>query len=218
VISGELLLRANNFKDSAANIIATSALLEAAVGDFATARRQATASVALSRTRSNLPLLADALALSGDSAQVLSFVQDLKRRYPSDFQVNNITVPIAAALLDSGRGNASAALQSLDRAKRDELGCAWTFVPIYVRGLVYLRNRQGKEAAAEFQRILRYSALGTSNSFYPLAYVGLARASALSGDTAKARTAYQDFLALWKDADRDVPILNQAKSEYASFH
>jgi eukaryotic-like serine/threonine-protein kinase len=212
------LLTDNNFKDSAAGILATMALLQSGVGDFVAARRQTAASLALSHTRSNLPLLADTLALSGDSTQARNLLEDLKRRYPSDFQVNKITTPIATALLDSAKGDNATALQSLERTRPYELGCAWVPFPIYARGLVYLRNRQGKEAAAEFQRILQHSALGATNSFYPLAYVGLARASVLAGDTAKARSAYQDFFAVWRDADRDVPIFQQAKSEYELLH
>jgi len=88
------------------------------------------------------------------------------------------------------------------------------FLPIYVRGLVYLRAKQGKEAAAEFQRILNYRALGAIAPAYALSQVGVARAYALTGDLAKSRNAYQDFFALWKDADSDVPILKEAKAEY----
>ncbi len=87
-----------------------------------------------------------------------------------------------------------------------------------MRGLIYLRNRQGKEAAAEFQRILDHRSLGAIYPLYALSYVGLARASSLTGDTAKARSAYQDFFALWKDADPDIPVLKEAKAEYAKLH
>jgi hypothetical protein len=84
-----------------------------------------------------------------------------------------------------------------------------------VRGLTYLRGRQGKEAAAEFQRILDHRSLGAVRPLYAVSYVGLARAYALTGDAAKARAAYQDFFALWKDADPDIPILKEANAEYA---
>jgi serine/threonine protein kinase len=215
---GVQLLTSNNFKDSASGLVALLGLTEAQIGNFAAARQQAAASIALSRTRSNLPPVSLALALAGDSAQASSLIGDLKRRYPSDFQVNMLTVPSATALLESSRGNSSAAIQALTSVNRSELGCAWGFFPVYVRGLVYLRNHQGKEAATEFQRILQYRSLGATTVVYPLAYLGLARASVLAGDTAKARSAYQDFFALWKDADPDVPILKQARTEYASLH
>jgi serine/threonine protein kinase len=112
-------------------------------------------------------------------------------------------------------GNTVAALQALEPAAQYEMAPAFGFLPVYVRGLTYLRAHQGKEATAEFQRILDHRAVGVTSPLFALSYVGLARASTLSGDKAKARAAYQDFFALWKDADPDVPILLAAKSEYA---
>ncbi len=208
------LFKSNNFKGSAASAGAYLALIEAAVGNSAAARRQVAASEALSRARTNLPGLAVALALMGDSSAAGNLVDDLKHRYPSDYQVN-VSIPAAEALLQSSRGNTTAALQALQPAVRYELGPVWGFLPGYARGLVYLRGHHGKEAAAEFQKILSYRAIGATAPLYTLSYVGLARASSLAGDTAKARTAYQDFFALWKDADPDIPILKQAKAEYA---
>jgi eukaryotic-like serine/threonine-protein kinase len=95
------------------------------------------------------------------------------------------------------------------------MGTGMNFGPIYVRGLVYLRAHQGKEAAAEFQKIIENRGVSPLALEYALAYVGLGRAYVLTGDTGKARGAYQDCLALWKDADPDIPILQQAKAEYA---
>src|SRR5437667_71548 len=119
------------------------------------------------------------------------------------------------ALQDSDRGDPARGIQALQPASQYELGPAHFFLPIYVRGLVYLHARKGQQAAAEFQRILNYRALGEIVPAYALSYVGLARAYALTGDSAKSRKAYQDFFALWKDADPDVPILKEAKAEYA---
>lgn len=84
----------------------------------------------------------------------------------------------------------------------------------YIRGQAYLRQGSGKEAAVEFQKILDHRGIEPLSPLYPLAHVGLARAAALSGDTAMSRKEYQDFFALWKDADADLPILIQAKKEY----
>ena len=86
--------------------------------------------------------------------------------------------------------------------------------PVYVRGQAYLGTRQGKEAAAEFQKLLDHRSIVLNSPLGAPAHLGLARAYVLQGDTAKARGAYQDFLALWKDADSDIPILKQAKAEY----
>jgi len=212
------LLLVNNFKDSASGLISFLALTEAEIGNSAAARKKIASSMALSHTRSNLPTLAVALALVGETTQSQSLINELRQRYPSDFQVSTVVGPVATALLQSAQGNAAAAIQTLSATSRAELGGAWGFLPIYVRGLVYLRNQQGKEAAAQFQRILQYRDLGVTNPHLPLSYLGFARASALSGDTAKARTAYQDFFAFWKDADPDIPILKQAKAEYATLH
>jgi predicted Zn-dependent protease len=87
--------------------------------------------------------------------------------------------------------------------------------PVYLRGQAYLRAQQGGNAAQEFQKILDHRGITGNSPVVPLAHLGLARAYALSGDTAKAKAAYQDFFALWKDADPDIPILKQAKAEYA---
>ena len=156
-----------------------------------------------------------ALALAGDSKQAQGIVDELHRRYPVDTVANSVFIPCAQALLDSDRGDPARGIQALQPASQYELGPAHFFLPIYVRGLVYLHARKGQQAAAEFQRILNYRALGEIVPAYALSYVGLARAYALTGDSAKSRKAYQDFFALWKDADPDVPILKEAKAEYA---
>jgi eukaryotic-like serine/threonine-protein kinase len=209
------IYKSNNFKESASGIAAFEALTEAAVGNVAAAHKQVAASEALSRTRTNLPAGAVALALAGDFSGAGILVDDVKRRYPSDFQVNGVFVPSVQSLLLSSRGNTAAAIQALQPAARYELAPGFGFVPVYVRGLVYLRDHQGKEAAAEFQKILDHRALGATAPLYSLSYLGLGRAEALTGNTATARAAYQDFFALWKDADPDIPILKQAKVEYA---
>src|SRR5207244_5647541 len=201
--------------DSGAGVAAFEALLEAEVGNFGQARERATASLALSRKRTNLPAIAVALALAGDSKQAQGIVDELHRRYPVDTVANSVFIPCAQALLDSDRGEPARGIQALQPAGQYELGPAYFFLPIYVRGLVYLHARKGQQAAAEFQRILNYRALGEIVPAYALSYVGLARAYALTGDSAKSRKAYQDFFALWKDADPDVPILKEAKAEYA---
>jgi serine/threonine protein kinase/tetratricopeptide (TPR) repeat protein len=209
------IYKSNNFKESAAGLAAFQALTEATVGNVAAAHKQVAASEALSHTRTNLPAAAVALALAGDFSGAGNLIAELKRRYPSDFQVNGVFVPSAESLLLSSHGDTATAIQALQPTVRYELGPAWGFLPIYVRGLVYLRGHQGKEAAGEFQRILDHRSLGATNPFYSLSYLGLARAEDLTGDTVKARTAYQNFFAFWKDADPDIPIFIAAKAEYA---
>ncbi|MDP9161571.1 MAG: protein kinase [Acidobacteriota bacterium] len=209
------IFKSNNFKDTAARTVGFMALVEAAAGNFSAARQEASASSALSRTRSNLPMVAVVLAFLDDAGTAQKMIDDLRRSYPLDFQVNGIFIPSAEALLQSSHGNTVAALEALEPAARYEMAPAFEFLPVYVRGLTYLRARRGKEAAAEFQKILDRHAIGAVQPLYALSYVGLARAYLLTGDKDKARMAYQDFFALWKDADPDVPILLAAKSEYA---
>ena len=113
---------------------------------------------------------------------------------------------------------AAQAIDALSPAARYELGGVtpgFNLVPIYLRGLAYLQLKQGPLAVAEFQKIIDHPGIAANSVTAPLAHLGLARSSALTGETAKSRTAYQDFLALWKDADPDIPVLQQAKSEYA---
>ncbi len=112
------------------------------------------------------------------------------------------------------RGNYPQALQLLEPARRYELGGIAGFFINYVRGTIYLKQKMGQEAATEFQKILDHRGVDIYSSLYPLAHLGLARAAAFTGDAAKSRKAYQDFFALWKDADADLPILIEAKKEY----
>jgi eukaryotic-like serine/threonine-protein kinase len=205
----------NNFKDVAAGIAAFEGLIEALGGNFAEARERLTASRTLSHTRTNLPMAAPTFALAEDRTQSEAIIDELRRRYPLDTIVNNVSVPCAQALLESGRGDPAKGIQTMQVARRFELAPAYGFMPVYQRGLLYLRAKQGQEAAGEFQKILGYHALGAIMPAYPLSYVGLARAYTLTGEVAKSRKAYQDFFALWKDADPDIPILKQAKAEYA---
>jgi eukaryotic-like serine/threonine-protein kinase len=209
------IARDNNYKDTAAGFLAFQSLLDALVGNASPARQQAAESTTLSRTRTNLPVLAVALALAGDRKQSQSVVEELRRRYPLDTIANNVFIPCAAALLQSDSGEADKAIETLRATSRYELGTNYGFLPIYIRGLVYLRAKRGQEATAEFQRVLGYPALGAIAPAYALSHLGLGRAYTLTGLTAKSRDAYQDFLALWKDADPDIPILKQAKAEYA---
>lgn len=147
---------------------------------------------------------------------------DLARNFPSDtvIEINYLTALRAKlALLHS---NPQQALEILGLAAPYELGSPslslynWpNMYPVYVRGEAYLAAHKGREAAAEFQKILDHRSIVLNEPIGALAHLQLGRAYAIEGDTAEARAAYQDFLTLWKDADPDIPILRQAKAEYA---
>jgi serine/threonine protein kinase/tetratricopeptide (TPR) repeat protein len=212
----------NDQKESAALWQLEAALREAELGNSAEARQQAKAALALASNHDSQILGALALARAGDSAQAAKMADDLAKQYPEDTLVNNYWLPSVRATIELGRNNADKAIEILQAAVPYELGSpspsstvGGMLYPVYVRGQTYLEMRQGKEAAAEFQKILDHRTIVQNFITGALAHLGLARAYALQGDTAKARAAYSDFFTLWKDADPDIPILKEAKAEYA---
>jgi predicted Zn-dependent protease len=159
------------------------------------------------------------LARAGDSLQAQSIVDQLAKDFPQDTLVNSYWLPMARAAIALNRHNSAEAVEALRVARSYELGAPLPnpapLGPIFFRGQAYLAGGQNKEAAAEFQRILDNRGITLNSPIGSLAHLCLGRALAAAGETDKARTAYQDFFALWKDADPDIPILVQAKSEYA---
>ncbi len=155
------------------------------------------------------------LAPTGDSARAQAVVDDLAKRRPTDTLLNETDLPQARAAIAISRGNGEAAEEVLRPARRYE---KTRFGTTYLRGLGYLRSKQGKEAAAEFQQVISRDGIVPLWLAHPMARLDLARAYALQGDMPAARKAYQDFFALWKDADPDVPTLIAAKAEYAKLH
>jgi tetratricopeptide (TPR) repeat protein len=164
-----------------------------------------------------------ALALSGDLPKSRALAEDLAREFPEDTSVQFIYLPTLRALFSSNAHDSAAAIQALQIASRYDLalggvgfiGRFGVLYPIYVRGQAYLAARQPADAAAEFRRILDHRSIVLVDPMDALARLQLARALALSGDTAKANGAYEDLLALWKDADRKVSMVNEARAEYA---
>jgi len=212
------LSQRRNFKEPAGFSAAMEALTEAEFGNSRQARERVAAALALApRAVAVQTIAAQALALSGSARQAQALADDLSKHFPQSTVVNAVSVPVIRASVEIERGNPTAAIELLQAAKPYELGGTLfvSFVSSYVRGQAYLRARAGGEAAVEFQKILDHRGVNAVSPFNPLAQLGLARAHALAGDVAKSRKAYQDFFALWKDADPDIPILQQAKAEYA---
>jgi eukaryotic-like serine/threonine-protein kinase len=208
-------LQPGGFKEVAASYPAMIAVTEAELGDYGEARRFAASSATLSKSRLTLPLLAIALALAGESKNVHVTIEEVNRRYPSDTTVQGVYIPVAQAALELTRGDWEKAIKLLEPTRRYEFGRAWNFLPMYIRGLAYLSGHQDREAAEEFQKIADHRGVSPVAPEWVLAHVQLGRAHAMQGDTAKAKSAYQDFLTLWKDADPDIPVLKEAKAEYA---
>jgi ATP/maltotriose-dependent transcriptional regulator MalT len=201
---------------------ALEALAEAEFGNAGRARERAREALGMARGISTYGLAGEALAFSGDFRQAQAVADDLVRRFPKDTLIQSLSVPVIRAAVEVQRGDPRAAIESSRQVAPYEMGSSGgpmpvtgPYSPIYVRGLAYLRAGQAREAAAEFQKIVDHSGVNPVSPVRALAVLGLARAQALAGDRAAARKSYQDFLALWKDADPDIPILREAKAEYA---
>jgi DNA-binding winged helix-turn-helix (wHTH) protein/tetratricopeptide (TPR) repeat protein len=199
------------------------ALREAEFGNWGRAHQEAAVALALSPTRDVEAHAALVLAQVGDPSRAQTIAEDLAHRFPLDTLTNVYWLPTIRAAIQLSRNNPEKALDLLQATAPYELGVmpstadgASALHPVYVRSQAYLMLRRGAEAAAEYQKFLNHR--GLVRNCVPgaaLAYFGLARAYALQHDSRKARAAYQDFLTLWKDADPDIPILKQAKAEYA---
>ncbi len=216
--AAESALRAGQ-KETMAGYEAEAAVREALVGNLALAKRQAKDALAFSSGRDVVAMSAVALALTGDSPDSNRLADDLSKRFPVDTVVRYNSLPAiraATALRNGDSGKAIAALA----ASAYELGqtaqeVTFVLYPVYLRGETYIAAKQGTAAAGEFQKLLDHPGLLQNEPIGALAHLGLGRAYVLSGDAGKARAAYQDFFALRKDADSDIPILNQARAEYA---
>jgi hypothetical protein len=207
-------------KETAAGYEAEAAVREALVGNMRLAKQQVQAALALSTGKDVEAISAIALGLAGDSAQARRLSADLAKRFPQDtiVQFNYLPTIHGAAALQGG--SASKAIETLVPVAPYELGSPvgsfnYALYPVYLRGEAYLAAHQGSAAAIEFQKVLDHPGVVGNEPIGVLAHLGLGRAYALSGEDVKSRTAYQNFFALWKDADPDIPILKEAKSEYA---
>ena len=198
-------------KEIAARYATEQSLRGAIFGDCRRAKEDAAQGLKLARGRSSLQRAALALALCGEANQAKSLIDELMKLYPEDTVINSIWVPSIHAAIELQRGNAALAIEQLQPVSRYE-GAA-EFWPQYLRGLSYVKLRRGVEAAAEFQKILDHRGQATLSPLYSLAYLGLARAWNVAGDTARSGKARADFFAAWKDADSDLPVLIEAKRE-----
>jgi tetratricopeptide (TPR) repeat protein len=215
------LARETGHRERAALFETRAALWEAFFGNAPRAKRAAKDALALAKNREVRYGAALALAMSGDASQAQSLTNDLERDFPEDTSVRFNYLPAVHATLALDHGDSSKAIELLQVAVPHELSSprSATFAyfgalyPVYVRGQAYLAARQGAEAAREFQKIVDHRGIVIGDAFGVLAHLGMARAYALQGDTAKARKKYQDFFTVWKDADSEIPILKKAKVE-----
>ncbi len=199
-------------KSAEAGAISERASVRALAGNRKEAIESANASLAIFQDYNQKLQVAGILAFAGDRRKALDLAAEVAKSRPDDVLVQALFVPLvqAATALDSG--DAAKAIELLKPASAYDRGSTPV---LYLRGLAYIKNKQGAEAVQEFQRILALRNFSPADPLMSLAHLGLGRAYALQGDSQKSRTAYQDFFALWKDADPDLPILKEAKAEYA---
>jgi eukaryotic-like serine/threonine-protein kinase len=194
-------------------------LREAELGNADAAKQEVAAALALSPGRDVKVVAALTLARIGDAPRAKALAEELEKSYPTNTMMKLYWLPTINAAIDVNKGNSSQAVVDLEPAAPYEFGAAGTFInyvyPAYVRGQAYLLEHNGSAAAAEFQKLLDHRGIVGNFVTGSLAHLQIGRAYAMAGDTAKAKTVYQDFLTLWKDADPDIPILKEAKTEYA---
>src|SRR5579862_5272560 len=208
----------NDAKESAASYQTSAALREVESGNREQARSEANAALKLAPNRDVRTTAAYSLARAGDTAGAEKLAAELDKTYPLDTLVQRYWLSTIRAAVALEHKDPIRAIELLKETSSIELGSPNSFVylaPVYERGEAYLALGDGNQAAGEFQKFIDHRGVVGNFPWGALAHVGLARAYAMQGDTAKARAAYQDFLALWKDADPDIPILKEAKAEYA---
>ena len=211
----------NDAKESAASYQAESALREVEMGNREQARADANAALKLAPNRDVKAMAALALARAGDTTGAEKLAAELDKTFPLDTLVQRYWLPTIRAAVAMEHKDPNRAVELLRETSAIELGQPNNFVlllPVYVRGAAYLSLGDGQRAATEFQKLIDHRGVVVNFPWGALARLGLARAYALQGDTAKTRAAYQDFLTLWKNADPDIPILKQAKAEYAKLN
>ena len=210
----------NDSKETAAVWQVNAALREAEFGNMAVAKQDVAAALKLSPGRDVEMLSALALARSGEIARAKTIVEQLEKSYPSETILKVYWLPTIKAAIELSGNHAAQALVSLEAAAPYDFGSpppfqVGTLYPAYLRGEANLMAHNGTAAAAEFQKLLDHRGIVLNFVTGSLAHLQIGRAYVMEGDTAKAKAAYQDFLTLWKDADPDIPILKEAKAEYA---
>jgi len=209
----------NEFRERAAMLIAREALWEAWFGNSEAAARQVRAALGLAPGRDVRALAALALAHTGDRNQAGRLAGQLDAEFPASTLIHSYWLPAIRAEIELHGRNYSRAIELLRATAPYELAdTPAPLAPVYVRGEAYLGARQGEAAAVEFQKILEHRGMVGNSPVGALARLGMARAYSVSGETAKARSSYQDLLKLWQGADKNVPVLKQAEAEYAKIN
>lgn len=200
--------------ETAAYWLLNAALRKVEVGEYTSAKENVASALGMGSNTTLQSLAAMTLARVGESHRSQAITDDVRKKAPLNEMLNEYWMPSVHAVLELNRGRAQQALELLKPSSGYEFG-PYSLPLVYVRGEAYLKARNGQQAAAEFQNIIDHRAVVTNDVLGALAHLQLGRAYAVYGDTAKSKAAYQDFFTLWKDADPEIPILKQARAEYA---
>jgi serine/threonine protein kinase/tetratricopeptide (TPR) repeat protein len=208
----------NGYTEFSGIILADQSWCEDELGNVQEARKKVAEALKLSQDHETRGIAMQMLAQTGDTARAQKIADDLVRERPTDTLLNKVFVPSALAVIDLQHNQPTQAVARLAVAAPYEFGSGPGtpgYSINYIRGEAYLRAKDGASAAAEYQKVLAHRGIDPLDIAYPLSRLGLGRAQALQGNTAAAKSAYQDFFAAWKNADADVPVLKQAKAEYS---
>jgi serine/threonine protein kinase/tetratricopeptide (TPR) repeat protein len=211
----------HSMQEFAAIVRGVQATHEVELGYVNEPRHQVEEAINLALNKDTKAIVVLPLARLGDVARAQKFNDDLAAQFPTDTLLIKVDLAVNQAAIDLQRNHPDKAVAALGAALPYEMGSGPTganLTPMFYRGAAYLQSRDGTKALIEYQKILDHRGIDVLSSYSPLARVGAARAYVLQGDTAHARTAYQDFFAQWKNADPDIPILKQAQAEYAKLH
>jgi tetratricopeptide (TPR) repeat protein len=208
------LERSQNLKEIEMTDLGVLAMVQADFGVCDQARKNA-ATIPTGKTRDADVNAGFVFATCGESAKAEAVVSELSKNYPLDTLVQKVSIPQIRARVALQRGDSAKAIEQLRPTEAYQCGYIADGKPVYLRGLAYLQAKQGSQAVTEFQKVLDHKPAFGASPYVSLARLGLARGLVVAGDSAKARIAYQDFFTTWKDADPDLPILKEARAEYA---
>jgi len=202
-------------KENAANILITLSQTQALVGKCQVAKENVLRALTIFKGRVSMSGGATTLAACGDVAKSQTLMDEVLKEYPKDLPVTMMSAPLTRALIEKDRGNLDQAIEYLESVRRYDLGIIAGLANNYARGLVLLDQKKGTEATVEFKKILAHRAIDFFSPVHAMAQLQLARSAAAGGDLTSSRKYYQDFFAAWRDADQDLPVLIEAKKEYA---
>jgi tetratricopeptide (TPR) repeat protein len=208
-------MAARGFKESAGKVESDMAVVEAEYGDSRGAEEDLRSALAFSQKANVLINAVLVFSLTGQPSSANGVIAKLKAKFPKDTLVNEVWIPVARAIQAIAKNRPKDGLELLESSRLYELGQTAEYSPIYYRGLGYLRAKDGEAAAIEFQKIIDHRGVSPTSELYPLALMGMARAAATTGDEARSRGYYEQLLSQWKEANPDIPVLQEAKTEYS---